>query len=142
MPVVSSDSASISLDDLDIDLGDLDELLDADDLDATQSNLLEDSAADDSGIVEDTLTMLVGTIDISEASPEYPDNADAASANTETLAIDAAGDASDVGTKLDLARAYIEMSDPDGARSILNEVLEEGSSSEKDEARRLLEQVN
>ena len=142
MPVVSSDSASISLDDLDIDLGDLDELLDADDLDATQSNLREDSAADDSDIVEDTLTMLVGTIDISEASPEYPDNADAASANTETLAIDPAGDASDVGTKLDLARAYIEMSDPDGARSILNEVLEEGSSSEKDEARRLLEQVN
>ena len=34
---------------------------------------------------------------------------------------------SEVGTKLDLARAYMDMGDPDGARSILNEVLQEGS---------------
>ncbi len=30
---------------------------------------------------------------------------------------------SEVGTKLDLARAYMDMGDPDGARSILDEVL-------------------
>jgi len=30
---------------------------------------------------------------------------------------------SEVGTKLDLARAYVDMGDPDGARNILNEVL-------------------
>lgn len=45
---------------------------------------------------------------------------------------------SEVGTKLDLARAYIDMGDPDGARSILQEVLAEGSSSQKQEAQRLL----
>jgi pilus assembly protein FimV len=45
---------------------------------------------------------------------------------------------SDVATKLDLARAYIEMSDPDGARSILNEVLEEGDAAEQAEAKRLI----
>ncbi|MCC7490677.1 MAG: hypothetical protein IT485_13630 [Gammaproteobacteria bacterium] len=45
----------------------------------------------------------------------------------------------EVGTKLDLARAYIEMGDPDGARSILNEVLEEGDQAQRQEARQLLD---
>jgi pilus assembly protein FimV len=45
---------------------------------------------------------------------------------------------SEVGTKLDLARAYIDMGDPEGARSILEEVLQEGSNSQKQEAERLM----
>ncbi len=45
---------------------------------------------------------------------------------------------SEVGTKLDLARAYIDMGDPDGARSILEEVLQEGSNTQKQEAERLM----
>jgi FimV-like protein len=45
---------------------------------------------------------------------------------------------SEVGTKLDLARAYKDMGDPAGARSILNEVLSEGSEAQRREARRLL----
>ncbi|MGC3982310.1 MAG: FimV/HubP family polar landmark protein [Steroidobacteraceae bacterium] len=48
---------------------------------------------------------------------------------------------SEVGTKLDLARAYMDMGDPDGARSILQEVLEEGSGSQKQEAQRLLDSI-
>ncbi len=48
---------------------------------------------------------------------------------------------SEVGTKLDLARAYVDMGDPDGARSILEEVLKEGSSSQKQEAQRLLDSL-
>ena len=48
---------------------------------------------------------------------------------------------SEVGTKLDLARAYMDMGDPDGARSILEEVVEEGNVSQKQEAQRLLESV-
>lgn len=47
----------------------------------------------------------------------------------------------EVGTKLDLARAYIDMGDPDGARSILHEVLEEGDSGQQQEANRLLEDL-
>ena len=47
----------------------------------------------------------------------------------------------EVGTKLDLARAYVDMGDPDGARSILNEVLEEGDSGQRQEARRLLDDL-
>lgn len=46
---------------------------------------------------------------------------------------------SEVGTKLDLARAYMDMGDPDGARSILREVLQEGSVSQKQEAQRLID---
>jgi pilus assembly protein FimV len=47
----------------------------------------------------------------------------------------------EVGTKLDLARAYIDMGDPDGARSILEEVLEEGDDSQQAEARQLLDSL-
>jgi len=45
---------------------------------------------------------------------------------------------SEVGTKLDLARAYIDMGDPEGARSILDEVVKEGSAVQKQEAERLM----
>jgi len=45
---------------------------------------------------------------------------------------------SEVGTKLDLARAYIDMGDPEGARSILEEVLAEGNATQKQEADRLM----
>ena len=45
---------------------------------------------------------------------------------------------SEVGTKLDLARAYMDMGDPEGARSILDEVLGEGSIVQRQEAERLI----
>ena len=45
---------------------------------------------------------------------------------------------SEVGTKIDLARAYMDMGDPEGARSILQEVLTEGSASQRQEAQRLM----
>jgi pilus assembly protein FimV len=48
---------------------------------------------------------------------------------------------SEVGTKLDLARAYMDMGDPDGARSILQEVLDEGNPGQKQEAQRLLSSI-
>lgn len=48
---------------------------------------------------------------------------------------------SEVGTKLDLARAYMDMGDPDGARSILQEVLDEGNGNQKQEAQRLLDSI-
>lgn len=43
-----------------------------------------------------------------------------------------------VATKLDLARAYMDMGDPDGARSMLEEVIGEGNAAQQDEARKLL----
>jgi pilus assembly protein FimV len=49
--------------------------------------------------------------------------------------------ADEVTTKLDLARAYIDMGDPDGARSILTEVMEEGSDAQKREADTIISQL-
>jgi pilus assembly protein FimV len=51
------------------------------------------------------------------------------------------GGGDEVGTKLDLAKAYIDMGDPDGARSILDEVLDEGNDSQKQEAQQLIQQI-
>jgi len=47
-------------------------------------------------------------------------------------------DSDEVTTKLDLARAYIEMADADGARDILDEVLKEGNVAQQKEARKML----
>ena len=47
----------------------------------------------------------------------------------------------DGGNKLDLARAYIDMGDGDGARSVLEEVIKKGSESEIQEANELLEKI-
>ncbi|MBS1145888.1 MAG: hypothetical protein H6R08_64 [Proteobacteria bacterium] len=44
----------------------------------------------------------------------------------------------EVGTKLDLARAYVEMGDKEGAREILSEVLAEGSDKQKADAKGLM----
>lgn len=44
-------------------------------------------------------------------------------------------------TKLDLARAYLDMGDDDGARQILEEVAAEGTEELKSEARELLERI-
>ena len=46
-----------------------------------------------------------------------------------------------IGTKLDLAKAYLDMGDPEGARSMLDEVLAEGNDAQKVEARKLLAEI-
>ena len=45
-------------------------------------------------------------------------------------------------TKLDLARAYIDMEDMDGARELLQEVLQEGSDQQKQDARSLMDNMS
>jgi pilus assembly protein FimV len=44
-------------------------------------------------------------------------------------------------TKLDLARAYIDMGDADGARDILKEVMDEGNSEQKQRAQGMLDSL-
>jgi pilus assembly protein FimV len=51
-------------------------------------------------------------------------------------------DSDPIDTKLDLARAYLDMGDREGARSMLEEVLAEGSQLQKDEAQRLLDSAH
>ncbi len=52
------------------------------------------------------------------------------------------GDDDAVGTKLDLAKAYIDMGDPEGAKGMLEEVMSEGSDGQKEEAQSLLNDLN
>ena len=47
----------------------------------------------------------------------------------------------EVATKLDLAQAYIDMGDSDGARDILNEVVTEGDAGQKSEAKEMLSRL-
>ncbi|UVL28050.1 FimV/HubP family polar landmark protein [Pseudomonas donghuensis] len=51
------------------------------------------------------------------------------------------GGADEVATKLDLARAYIDMGDHDGARDILDEVRKDGSDAQRQEADELLSRL-
>lgn len=52
-----------------------------------------------------------------------------------------AADSNALSTKLDLARAYLDMGDDEGARQILDEVVAEGSDDLKAEARTLLARI-
>lgn len=134
-PDIDSTAALVKVDALDVDLDQLDEAQFAGDTvrqPADEADRFSDDVfagvdtdvgngaaapADDRG---STNKQYVGEMELSELEPV-------------TM--------SEVGTKLDLARAYMDMGDPDGARSILEEVLQEGSSSQKQEAQRLLDSV-
>ncbi|MEE8109196.1 MAG: FimV/HubP family polar landmark protein, partial [Gammaproteobacteria bacterium] len=108
----------------------MDAVDEGDDLEHTGTMRLPDAPADATGlhdvtgiheatIVDEDYT---GTIKLPDAESE-----------AETM--------SEVGTKLDLARAYVDMGDPDGARSILEDVLEEGNEQQKAEAQTLLDSL-
>ncbi|MCP5144650.1 MAG: hypothetical protein H6978_07480 [Gammaproteobacteria bacterium] len=50
-------------------------------------------------------------------------------------------DEDEADTKLNLAKAYIELGDKDGARAILDEVMRDGTSAQRSEARSLRDQL-
>lgn len=51
------------------------------------------------------------------------------------------GGMDEVGTKLDLAKAYVDMGDAEGARGMLEEVMQEGTDDQKRQAKELLSQI-
>jgi pilus assembly protein FimV len=69
--------------------------------------------------------------------------ATAEAATATAVAADQATDThwDETATKLDLAKAYIDMGDADGARSILDEVLAEGNEQQKKQAAELAAQI-
>lgn len=75
------------------------------------------------------------------------DSAPAAPAMDADTALAEAGDdvaldtLDEVSTKLDLARAYLDMGDNEGARSLLGEVLEEGNAKQKRVAEELMAKI-
>ncbi len=114
--------------DLDLDLDDLSSALDGGET-VEQPRAPEFSSelfADDSHTPVD---LDIGSDSV--LADDEPTGTEEAELGTETL--------TEVGTKLDLARAYIDMGDPDGARSILEEVLEEGDTGQRREAQGLID---
>jgi pilus assembly protein FimV len=64
----------------------------------------------------------------------------------DTPPVHAGGDGKDeqwheVSTKLDLAKAYQEMGDADGAREILEEVIRDGDATQRESAEKLMQQI-
>lgn len=74
-----------------------------------------------------------------DLSADFTDSGFAQDSAEEDLVI--AAESNGMSTKLDLARAYLDMGDDDGARQILEEVAAEGSEDLKAEARALLERI-
>lgn len=69
--------------------------------------------------------------DIPDFDPENDDDSN----------LDFLSDNDETATKLDLARAYIDMGDSDGAKDILDEIIDEGNDQQKREAEALLARI-
>ncbi len=78
---------------------------------------------------EDDFDSLIAPASPSVASLDADDDFDFLSGTDETA------------TKLDLARAYIDMGDSEGARDILDEVISEGTDVQQQEARELIARI-
>ena len=61
--------------------------------------------------------------------------------NDDDSNLDFLSDNDETATKLDLARAYIDMGDSDGAKDILDEIMDEGNDQQKREAEALLSRI-
>nr|WP_067295142.1 FimV/HubP family polar landmark protein [Marinobacterium profundum] len=102
--------------------------LDADEMDVT---------IDDDMDLDTELEALLGSVDDDIAL-------DDSGADDEDRGFDDMGfleGTDEVETKLDLARAYIDMEDRDGAKDILSEILSDGSDAQQQEARKLMESI-
>jgi pilus assembly protein FimV len=88
------------------------------------------------------------SLDDAPAAPAAPEP-EAPALDLSSISLDLGGDTAasaapmdakwqEVATKLDLAKAYDEMGDKDGARDLLNEVLAEGDAAQKQQAETML----
>ena len=89
--------------------------------------------------IEDNLDQGDSLEDDLDLSADFGEEGLAEASEDEDLVI--AAEANGMSTKLDLARAYMDMGDEDGARQILEEVIAEGSEENKAEAGALLERI-
>ncbi|MDQ8037368.1 MAG: FimV/HubP family polar landmark protein [Pedobacter sp.] len=143
---VAEDDLSFSLDDLETasaPSADLDGDFSLDDVSKSSANLsFDDTLQADSGL-NDAVADFDSTLRAETAPAAAVSAAPAAAAADLGMddEFDFLADTDENATKLDLARAYIDMGDMDGARDILQEVLSEGNGNQKDEAKGLLAQV-
>jgi len=122
-------------------------------LDELSSGLDMDQEALEFGDRLRSAELTLGSIDLSDATLEVPDfdrgspaSSGYASASpqvpeaSEDLGIDL-GNEDAAATKLELARAYLDMGDVEGARGMLEEVTGEGNAAQRSEARTLLDSI-
>lgn len=81
-------------------------------------------------------------LDLSDALSGGVEDLDAPVDSTEPEDLLIAEDADQMATKLDLARAYIDMGDSAGAKTILEEVAASGSTAQQEEARDLISRMS
>ncbi|MEW7999960.1 MAG: FimV/HubP family polar landmark protein [Candidatus Thiodiazotropha endolucinida] len=97
---------------------------------------LEDSESLDNLDLESIEKELEGlSSDLDSEDSEAVDELSLLQSHSENLDLDSTDE---ITTKLDLARAYIDMGDIEGAKSILDEVSSEGSEAQQKEAQELL----
>ena len=96
----------------------------------------QDAAASDE--YESTQFMLR---DLPSADGDDSGSGDGHSGSTLMLGGGLTGEVDEVQTKLDLAQAYIDMGDTDGAKGIIDEVLAEGNAAQKQAAMGLLSKL-
>ena len=131
-----------------MDVDAADPRLDADEVAAADDGSLEDLLGDHELNLDDEMPSLDASSDSEAADEQVPAAVDAAPApsSTDVLAdeddFDFLGETDENATKLDLAKAYIDMGDNDGAKDILSEVISEGNDQQQSEARELLGQVS
>ena len=116
---------------LEFDLGGLEEFSSRQEESSAPTSLMDENALAEEVLDSDLTETSLETV-VEESGPEV-DLEEAEEGVLNTL--------DEVATKLDLARAYVEMGDPEGARSILDEVLEEGDDEQKAEAQELISQL-
>ncbi len=119
--------------DLDVAL-DVDESLEIDEslVDADSNKLSEGAEEESSSDVD-----LTEAAEVAQSQSEVS-LADSVNSELTEDELDFFVGSDEVATKLDLARAYVDMGDVDGARDILEEVVLEGSEEQKNEAGELL----
>jgi len=139
--IVSSDVEDMELD-LDLGSG-----ATASDSDETEEKMASDLAAELEDIAD---SMATGELDLDAVTGNHETSAEfelggAFEPTVEVHSSDifdaGVSELDEITTKLDLAKAYIDMGDPDGARSILEEVMEEGNDDQKKDAQGLLDQI-
>ncbi len=125
----------ISLD-LDIDFGEDNGL----ELDLSKDDGADDEISldlDKGDDAEDVLSLELDVYDDESIQLEQPDEEESDSNSTDfNLSLD-----DEIATKLDLAKAYVELGDKDSAKTILDEVFADGNDEQKQQAQELRSQV-
>lgn len=122
--------------DLDLDLDDLTAALKVSEVGDTVNQARDDATVEQPRIRPGDLDLDVGD---AAGDDDWPTQALSPDDVSEDL--QDARTMTEVGTKLDLARAYVDMGDPSGARSILEEVLDEGDHGQRQQAQQLLDSL-